>query len=66
MSPKYSDKGRQQERQRFIDEAAMRNMAAAVTGFMAGEWDTAYMASEAYDDAEALWLEREKRRTGGK
>lgn len=60
------DVPRDDERQAFIDDAAKRNMAGCAAGYLAGdssqEWQPAYMARDAYEDAEALWNEREQRR----
>lgn len=48
------------ERQRFIDEAATRNMARAFT--LPTDDEGALKAAQAYEHAEALWAERERRR----
>jgi hypothetical protein len=63
-TPDRQDSGQtpdEAERQRFVDEAAMRNHAAII----GGPDDSTYhnnSAANAYAEAEALWTERQKRR----
>lgn len=54
------------ERQAFIDRAAIAVIAAgwgaACSDGNSGPWDDEASAFEAYETAEALWAERERRR----